>query len=159
MSGQLKADLASDEAGRLEQAQADLKQRQAEIKERVATVSELLGGFRAESEKTAAAWQELASIMQAKRGMAVPEAKVVPEAPPAEEEAVAEVEPVEEMAPEKADLNDRVFAYLVERPDGARMTELETEFAVARIQMVQILKGLMDENRVEKRDMNYFAIQ
>ncbi len=164
MSTQLKADLgkakhelSEAEAERLEQTKADLKQRLGQAKERVASVNQLLGEFRAEGEKTAAAWQKLANIVQGKRGMKAVEITVPPKAPPAEEEAMPPAEPAE-MAPGKADLSDGVFAYLADHPDGARMTELEEEFGTARIQMAQILKGLMDENKVEKRDMDYFAL-
>jgi hypothetical protein len=38
------------------------------------------------------------------------------------------------------------------------MTELEKEFGVARIQMARVIRNLMDENKVEKRNLLYFAV-
>ena len=62
------------------------------------------------------------------------------------------------VTPEIATLSARVFGYLADHPDGARMTELEEKFGVARIQMARVLRNLMDQNKVEKRDLIYFAI-
>ena len=86
-------------------------------------------------------WQKLAAAMQAKRGV-----------PAAGKKAGAKV------GPEFGDLRDKVFAYLADHPDGARMTELEKEFGVARIQMAKVVRHLTDENKVAKRDLVYFAI-
>lgn len=56
------------------------------------------------------------------------------------------------------ELRDEVFAYLANHPDGTKLTELEEEFRLARIQIARILRVLMDNNKVEKRDLLYFAI-
>ena len=74
-----------------------------------------------------------------------------------EEEAVARAEPVE-VTPEATAGRDQIFEYLANHPDGMRMVELEEEFGLSRIQMARILKSLTDDNKVEKRDMIYFAI-
>jgi hypothetical protein len=97
-------------------------------------------------------WQKLTATMQAKRGAPV---AVAP--PPTEEEALARAE-VAEVTPEMAKLRDRVFSYLADHPDGTRMTELAGEFGLARIQMARVIRSLIDENKVEKRDLLYFAI-
>jgi len=168
MSNRLKTDLTrftgeltGGEKGRLEQAKGDLKQRQAEMRGRMATVSELLGGLKAEREKATKAWQELANIMQGKGGMAQPRAKAAPGAPPAAkmtgEDIVSRAGPLETTG-EASTQREQVFAYLSDHPNGARMTELETEFNVPRIQMARILGSLIDEDKVEKRDMVYFAL-
>lgn len=87
----------------------------------------------------------------------------IPAAPPPpvekipEEELIARAEPVE-VTPEAVALRDRVFEYLANHPDGAKLRDLEEEFGVARIQMVRVLRNLMDENKVEKRELFYFAI-
>lgn len=65
--------------------------------------------------------------------------------------------PVAEQAP-AGELRDKVFAYLANHPDGTRLTELEGEFGVARIQTARIVRELMDGNKVEKRDLLYFTI-
>ena len=87
---------------------------------------------------------------------APPKAKTAPapsrtEAPPAEP-------PKAEAAPPPASVRDQVFQYLADHPDGARMTELEAEFGMARIQLATLLRSLQDDNKVEKRDLFYFAI-
>ncbi|MDO8635967.1 MAG: hypothetical protein Q7R34_06945 [Dehalococcoidia bacterium] len=86
-------------------------------------------------------WQKLAAAMRAKKGV-----------PAAGKKAGAEV------GTEFGDLRDKVFAYLADHPDGARMTELEKVFGVARIQMAKVVKHMTDENKVAKRDLVYFAI-
>jgi hypothetical protein len=58
----------------------------------------------------------------------------------------------------EGELLNRVFAYLANHPDGTRMTELEQVFGVPRIQMARVLKSLMDQNKVQKRGLLYFAI-
>ncbi|MFQ5875673.1 MAG: hypothetical protein ACE5JL_17995 [Dehalococcoidia bacterium] len=56
------------------------------------------------------------------------------------------------------DLSNRVFAYLANHPDGARLVELEKEFGVSRFQMSRVIKNLINEGKVEKRKTLYFAI-
>jgi len=157
----IKPGLAQYEAERVEQTKVDLKQRHAEVKYRIDQVSRLLSENKDEREKSAAAWQELAGVIQAKKEAPAAVAEPAPAKAPteewAEEETMAEAKPVE-MTPETAALSDRVFDYLADHPDGTRMTELESEFVTARIQMANILKGLMDDNKVEKREKHYFAI-
>ena len=185
MNTRLNADLAKVEP-ELAQAEAErVKQAQIEINERVTSVRELLDEFKTERDRTATAWQALVNVMQAKRGMAAPAVEATPKAPPVAEpakvEAMAKAEPAEiakaetetseasdkeeavaeesvERTPETTALSGQVFAYLADHPDGTRMTELEEEFGIARIQMARLLKELMDENKAEKRDMLYFAI-
>ena len=53
---------------------------------------------------------------------------------------------------------DRVFTYLANHPDGTKLTELEEEFSLSRIQVVKVLHTLMDAHKIEKRDQLYFAI-
>lgn len=43
-------------------------------------------------------------------------------------------------------------------PMGVRLVELEEEFGLARIRIVRVLRELMDDIKVEKRDLLYFAI-
>ncbi len=56
------------------------------------------------------------------------------------------------------EFHDKVFAYLANHPDGTKLAELEKEFGVARIQIAKVIRDLMDDNKVEKRDLLYFAI-
>jgi len=57
-----------------------------------------------------------------------------------------------------ATLRDVVFGYLAEHPDGARLTDMEREFGMARIQIAAALRGLIDDKKVQKRDLVYSAI-
>ncbi|MBI4507682.1 MAG: hypothetical protein HY691_19295 [Chloroflexi bacterium] len=57
-------------------------------------------------------------------------------------------------------LEGAIFAHLADHPDGLRTVDLETHFGLARIQLVQVLNRLIEQNRV-RRDQErrlYFAI-
>ncbi len=57
------------------------------------------------------------------------------------------------------ELYDRLFTYLANHPDGVKLAEMEEEFGEARIRIANVLRSLMDENKVGKRDLLYFVIQ
>jgi len=67
-------------------------------------------------------------------------------------------EKVSELNPEFAHLHSQVFEYLANHPNGTRLTELEQQFRLARIQIARVLRSLIDEDKVEKRDFLYFAL-
>ena len=56
------------------------------------------------------------------------------------------------------ELRDKVLAYLAYHPDGTKLTELEEEFGAARIQIAKVIRELIDNKKVEKHDLLYFAI-
>jgi hypothetical protein len=87
-------------------------------------------------------WQKMTATIQSKRGGVGIKVKPL----------------IGEITPETTTLCNRVFEYLANHPDGTKMTELEQEFSVARIQMAKLLKDLADENKVAKRNSLYFAI-
>jgi len=138
MGKDMRADLAKGVADRKHEVSHMLRGFSAELKD---IRSELAGG-RDE-------WQILSAIMQEKRGGPMLKVKT-----PVEEIA----EEAAEITPKTATLRNQVFEYLANHPDGTRMTGLEQEFGVARIKMARLLKGLMDENKVEKQELLYFAI-
>ncbi len=72
--------------------------------------------------------------------------------------APPKVAPTPKVAPPVGALRDRVFAYLADHPDGTKLAEMETEFGVSRIEMARVVRALMDNNKVEKRELLYFAI-
>jgi len=72
--------------------------------------------------------------------------------------APPKVAPTPKVAPPVGALRDRAFAYLADHPDGTKLAELETEFGVSRIEMARVVRALMDNNKVEKRELLYFAI-
>jgi len=145
MGKEMKADLAKGIADRKHEVGAMLKSFSTELKE----VSSELAGGRDE-------WQILTATMQAQRVGAAVEVKPS-EAFAAPAEEITEKE-VAELTPETADIRHRIFEYLANHPDGTRLVELEQEFGLARIQIAKIVKSLMDENKVEKRELLYFAI-
>jgi len=149
MSTQLRADLAKGEKERSREARAlkqELVRGVAEIKSAVSAqlkeFADIQAGVRDE-------WQTLTAIMQEKRGGTMLKVE-----PPAEEIA----EEAAEITPETAALRNQAFEYLANHPDGTRLVELEQEFGVARIKMARLLKDLMNENKVEKQELLYFAI-
>ena len=56
------------------------------------------------------------------------------------------------------ELRDRIFVYLADHPDGTKLPELEEEFGVARILIARVIRELMDDNLVTKRELLYYAI-
>jgi len=94
-------------------------------------------------------WQKMTATMQSKRGGVASAAK-----PPIEEIA----EGAALITPEIAALREKVFEYLANHPDGTKLVELAEEFGVARIQMAKLVRNLIDENKIEKRDLLYFAV-
>lgn len=130
MSKELKADLAKSVGDLKDGVGALLKGFNAQLKE----IRSELAGARDE-------WQKLTATMQAKRGG-----------------VAIRVKEIARITPETADLRNRVFEYLANHPDGTKMTELEREFGLARIQTAKVLRSLVDENKVEKRDLLYFAV-
>ncbi len=94
-------------------------------------------------------WQKMTATMQSKRGGVAVAVK-----PPIEEIA----EGAAEITPETTALRGQVFEYLANHPDGTKLVELAEEFGIARIQMAKVIRNLLDENKVEKRALLYFAV-
>ena len=135
----------------VKESEAERKRTEAkDIAQRRSDVSTMLKGFREEQAGARDEWQKMTATMQSKRGGVAVAVK-----PPIEE--IAEEEAVE-ITPEAAALRDQIFEYLANRPDGTKLVELAEEFGVARIQMAKVVRNLMDENKVEKRDLLYFAV-
>jgi len=134
VSKKMSAELARGVADRKRKVGAMIRGFNAKLKE---IRSELAGG-REE-------WEILTATMQAHRGGLAVEAK------PSVEEAA-------EITPGTAALSDRVFEYLANHPDGTKMTKLEKEFGLARIQMAKVVRSLINENKVKKQELLYFAI-
>jgi hypothetical protein len=88
-------------------------------------------------------------------GRAAPRPRAATPPPPAKETAPAARR---EAKAQTIALRDVVFEYLADHPDGVRLTDMEREFGVARIQIAKALRGLLDDNKVEKRELVYFAI-
>ena len=128
---------------------AMLKGFQQEGVQRKSDVSAMLKGFREEQAGVRDEWQKMSATMQSKRGGVAVAVK-----PPIEEIA----EGAAEVTPETAALREQVFEYLANHPDGAKLVELAEEFGVARIQIGKVIRSLMDENKVEKRVLLYFAV-
>jgi hypothetical protein len=53
---------------------------------------------------------------------------------------------------------ERVFAFLAEHPDGARLADLEHEFRLNRLLASRVVKSLVNNGKVQKRGLLYFAI-
>jgi len=150
MSKELKADL-SKVAPALRESESERKRTSTqEISQRKSGVGTMLRELHEEQAGVRDEWQILSTIMREKRGGTVLKVE-----PPVEE--IAEKEAVE-VTPETADIRNQVFEYLANHPDGTRLVELEQEFGVARIKVARLLKNLMDENKVEKQELLYFAI-
>lgn len=129
MTRQLRSGLAK---GRADRARAEAR-RSAEVNAWIKEVATAHAGARQ-------AWQDLTATMHAKRngGVAV-----------AEREAVGE---------EIVSRSKRLFEYLAQHPDGTRLAELQEQFGMKRFEATRTVRRLMDEGKVEKRDLLYFAV-
>lgn len=149
MSRALRTDLAQSNASRTAEVHAmrkDFLREQAGVrKER--------GAVRHE-------WQRLVTRMHpASTGTQVKPVERRIQAPDASPlSAPKTAEPAFNGNPELAGLHSSVFKYLADRPDGTRLVEIEEAMGVSRFQMSRVLRSLMDDNMVEKRDLLYFAI-
>jgi len=130
--------LAKQEKERQSEARQFMGELARTVTEGKAAAQSLLRNFSEVQAGARDAWQELTATIQSKRGGV----------------AVAVKPPVEKIGA----LRNQVFQYLANHPDGARLVELEQEFGVARIQMAKVVRSLMDENKVKKRALYYFAI-
>lgn len=167
-----------DEAQRAQDRDRVVAQRKSDVSDQLNELHNTQAGARD-------SWQNMAATMRQRRTGAVAEAPVVveEEAPAVVEEeapvAVAEAAPpvvedatgpevAEEEAVERAEvgdvtdeftaLSDQVFEHLASHPDGTRLTELEAEFGMKRFQAGRVVRHLMDDGKVEKQDLLYFAI-
>lgn len=158
-----RSELASNVMGQLKEIDTTRKtmankQKQALAKSRAelaASMAAMITGMRAERVEAVDEWGKLETRLTAKKsGGAVEEQPVEPSSPT--KTAMSVPEP--EMPSQIGAMRAQVFEYLAGHPDGTRMTELEMEFSMHRVQMARVLRNLIDENKVEKRDLLYFAI-
>jgi len=156
MSRELKADLAKvrpalEEEDRKRQSEA--REFRGELGRAVAqgktAIQALLKDFGEVQAGVRDEWQKMTATMQSKRGGVAGAAK-----PPIEEIAKGAAS----ITPEIAALREKVFEYLANHPDGTKLVELAEEFGVARIQVAKVVRSLIDENKIEKRDLLYFAV-
>jgi len=135
---------------RVKESEAERKRTEAkEIAQRRSDVSTMLKEFHEEQAGARDEWQKMTATMQSKRGGVAVAVK-----PLIEEIA----EGATDITPETAALREQVFEYLANHPDGTKLVELAEEFGVARIQIGKVIRNLMDENKVEKRELLYFAV-
>lgn len=150
MSKDLHANLAHSEASLRATTAAllkDFKNQQAELRTELTAV-------RGE-------WQGLVTTMDAARrgsALATMAAKPMVFAAPRAPIAAPVAQGTSDETPELAALRQRVFEYLADHPDGTRLVEMEIGMNSSRFQMSRVLRSLMDENKVEKRNLLYFAI-
>ncbi|MDO8692407.1 MAG: hypothetical protein Q7R39_20745, partial [Dehalococcoidia bacterium] len=134
---------------------AELAQHFGDLKAEVRTE---LKDFQTEHLAVQAEWQKLATTLHSTMGGASKTAVAPRVTAPTPAPPTATAEPAVEDNPELAVLRNRVFEHLADRPDGARLVEVEETLGASRFQMSRVLRSLMDDNMVEKRDMLYFAI-
>ena len=157
-----------------EEEARDLAHHRAELQ---AQVSESIAGFqaarvklRSDLEEFGQQWKEFASIMRNKR--ASPGSQEVEEQPvgpavPAPLEELAVRPPFEEgaesplpsifiPADSPGQLADEVFLAVRANPEGVKLADLESQFNISRIEMAQVLKHLIEADRVRKEDRLYF---
>jgi hypothetical protein len=134
--------LAKGERKRQSEAREFMGELGKAVAEGKAATQALLRDFGEEQAGARDEWQKMTATMQSKRGGV----------------AVAVKPPIEEIVERAAALREQVFEYLANHPDGTRLVELEQEFGLARIQIAKVVRSLIDENKVEKRALLYFAV-
>lgn len=120
--------------------------------ELAANTASMIGDMRGDRTAAGAEWRKLGLNLSAKRGGAK-QPRSRPSRAPISTPAFGA-----EMPAGGDSMRPQVFEYLAGHPDGTRMTELEMEFGIPRIQMAKVLKNLMEDSKVEKRDLLYFAV-
>ena len=159
MGRQLRADLAHGRADLQQQVgelRSDLKRGCSSLSRtearRKGEVHAWMGQVAAEHAGARQEWHRLVHTMAGKRNSAPAGA-----GPAVEEEHAVARAVVGAVTEELTALGDRVFQFLANHPDGARLTEIEREFGLGRLQAGRVVRHLMDEGKAEKRDLSYFA--
>ncbi|MCX5998306.1 MAG: hypothetical protein NTU41_01590 [Chloroflexi bacterium] len=177
MSASLKRELSAASAQRAEAEterektfQAEAANRSSEVKARSAVVqkilseaSELVKRLQTESTETAAAWRELISTMQARRGKGTTPSRVEPpQAPtgPAPVAAAAQDEVMNqpEMPEEVASLQNKILELIGQRPQGVKLTEIAEAMGEARVKVGNITRMLVAEGKLIKDGLLYSIV-
>ncbi len=142
MGNILRRDLTQNRASReseVKEMQGDFRKAQAEV--------------RADLKETAAAWQELANIIQPKRaGVKVPQEKGRVKVPVMEKE--------EALVPEEeaVSLEAKLRAMITLHPEGISLAEVAQKVGVAPIVLGRAAKSLMESGKIRKEDRLYFPV-
>jgi hypothetical protein len=55
-------------------------------------------------------------------------------------------------------LSDVIFTYLAEHANGARLAQMEHDLGMPRIKLATEIRSLIEDKKVQKREMLYFAV-
>ena len=113
-----------------------LVERRSELREMRGNFRKAQAEVRADLREAAAAWQELANTMQAKRAR--------PEAPVPKQEA--------------PDLEAKLLAAVNEHPDGITLTEVAYSLGVVPIVLGRASKNLLKKGKIRKKEKFYFPV-
>jgi uncharacterized protein YicC (UPF0701 family) len=145
---QLQRELADYNRSR-KQASAQLRRELADYVQGIKKeVTSMRQETQADLREASATWQELASIMRAKRaGVKVPPKVEVP----VPEEKV----PVEEGVP---NLEAKLLTAIREHPAGITLAEVAESLGVAPVVLGRAARKLIDEGRIRREDRLYFPV-
>lgn len=96
-------------------------------------------------------WRSITTRMQAKRASRAKR----PAVPQAETRPAAASRTGDGSDPDS--FQQRTIAHLARHPEGTRLADLEDQFLATRLQMARVVRGLISEGKVKKRDLLYFA--
>ena len=113
-----------------------LVERRSELREMRGNFRKAQAEVRADLREAAAAWQELANTMQAKRTR--------PEAPVPKQEA--------------PDLEAKLLAAVNEHPEGITLTEVAHSLGVAFVVLGRASKNLLRKGKIRKKEKFYFPV-
>jgi hypothetical protein len=113
-----------------------LVERRSELREMQGNFRKAQAGVRADLREAAAAWQELANTMQAKRAR--------PRAPVPKQKA--------------PDLEAKLLAAVNEHPEGITLPEVAYSLGVVPIVLGRASRSLLDKGKIRKKEKFYFPV-
>lgn len=147
MASQLEEFLSGSESQRLSEFDAfvsGVKRRTAEIKKETVV---MLTAAREDFKQAHNHWQNLAKILVSKRaGGKIPRETKVPK----------RVEKAVEEAFEEGDLKARVLNVIEANSEGISLRQIADKLHTAHIRLAKLIKGLIEEGKIFKRDSLYF---
>ena len=149
MAGQQRTRLAANSAEVVQQE-----------RRRAAAARTWLAGVHSENAAVHDAWRNTTAQMSAKRSGATLQtrAEARPQQPVAQPD-IANQDPPASPTGEAGEhlLAGRITAAVAGHPEGIRLSELERELGISRIQLGRVVNGLISDGKVQKRDLTYFA--
>ena len=124
--------------------------------------TDLIEGFKKESQERAGAWKDFLGIVQSGKGIkpARVEPARVEEVKPAEKELAEKIaEEAEIPEEEKEAFRDQILDVLEDNPDGLKMTEIAEVLGIANWRsLIPVTRQLVEEGEIRKENSTYYIV-